>query len=242
MINIIPAIDIIDGKCVRLTQGNYDEMTIYAEDPLDIAKQIEDHGIKRLHLVDLDGAKSAHVVNWKVLERIKSKTSLFVDFGGGVKSDEDARIVFDSGADQLTAGSIAVKDPTTFYRWLSYYGADKIILGADTRDGKVAISGWQEESEDFWSFLDEKMKSGVKYVISTDVTKDGMLMGSSIELYKKMIDKFPDINLIASGGVQSMEEIVELDDIGCHGVIVGKAIYEGIIDLKQIEKYILYAD
>lgn len=243
MIAIIPAIDIIDGKCVRLVQGDYKQVTVYSDEPLDVAKSFESHGIQRIHLVDLDGAKSKHVVNWKTLETIKAKTSLFVDFGGGMKSDEDLKVVFDSGADQITAGSIAVTDQTVFDSWLETYGPDKIILGADTKNGKIAINGWQEDSElSFWPFLERNIQKGIEYCICTDVARDGMLEGSSEELYKEILHSFPALKLIASGGIRSLDEINKLSELGCFGAIVGKAIYEGYITLKEIENFIVNAE
>ncbi len=254
---IIPAIDIIDGKCVRLSKGDYDTKKIYNENPLEVAKSFEAHGIEYLHLVDLDGAKSKHIVNHKTLEQIASKTNLKIDFGGGLKSDDDLRIAFESGANQITGGSIAVKDRTTFLRWLNVYGADKIILGADALDEKVAISGWQEESkEELIPFVKAYQKIGIKYVICTDISKDGMLQGPSFNLYGKLlketrvqrtsitgagVEDFEEIgiNLIASGGISHFEELPKLKEIGCEGVIIGKAIYENRISLKQLEKYII---
>ncbi|MEL6926449.1 MAG: 1-(5-phosphoribosyl)-5-[(5-phosphoribosylamino)methylideneamino] imidazole-4-carboxamide isomerase, partial [Bacteroidota bacterium] len=198
---IIPAIDIIEGKCVRLTQGDYKQKKVYNENPLEVAKSFEAAGITRLHLVDLDGAKAKHIVNWRVLETIAGQTSLTIDFGGGLKSDEDARIAFEAGAAQITGGSIAVKDPDTFMGWLETYGADKIILGADVKDEKIAISGWQEKTEiDLFDFLADYFQKGLRYVICTDIAKDGLLQGSSVGLYRKINARFPDIKLIASGG------------------------------------------
>lgn len=237
-IKIIPAIDIIEGKCVRLSQGDYEQKTIYNEDPLEVAKSFEDHGITHLHLVDLDGAKSARVVNWKVLENISSNTSLQIDFGGGVKSDEDIHKVFESGAHQVTAGSIAVKSPEKVASWLQTYSADKIILGADVRDKKIAISGWKEDSGlDLFPFLENYKAKGIQSVICTDISKDGMLAGSSIDLYQDILESFADLKLIASGGVKSMNEIVRLQKAGLYGAIVGKAIYEGAITLKELEQF-----
>ncbi|NAS30550.1 1-(5-phosphoribosyl)-5-[(5-phosphoribosylamino)methylideneamino]imidazole-4-carboxamide isomerase [Flavobacteriaceae bacterium R38] len=237
---IIPAIDIIDGKCVRLSKGDYNTKKVYNENPLEVAKEFEDHGIQYLHLVDLDGAKSKHIVNYKILDTIASKTNLKIDFGGGLKSDEDLKIAFESGAQQVTGGSIAVKSPGTFRKWLKDYGSDKIILGADANDEKIAISGWQEASEkELIPFVNEYKSEGVSYVICTDISKDGMLEGPSFELYKKMLDKVQDIKLIASGGISTFDELPKLAEIGCEGTIIGKAIYEGRIQLKQLENYIL---
>lgn len=238
---IIPAIDIIDGKCVRLSQGDYGQKTVYNENPLEVAKSFQDHGVTHLHLVDLDGAKSAKVVNWKVLETIASQTSLQIDFGGGVKSDADIHKVFESGAHQVTAGSIAVKSPEKVEEWMTKYGPEKIILGADVRDKKIAISGWKEDSGiDLFPFLDKFSTKGIQSVICTDISKDGMLSGSSIDLYKEILATFSELKLIASGGVKSMKEIVQLQEAGLYGAIVGKAIYEGKITLKELEKILIF--
>lgn len=244
---IIPAIDIIEGKCVRLSKGDYGTKKVYNEHPLEVAKEFEAHGIQYLHLVDLDGAKSKHIINHKVLEQIASKTTLKIDFGGGLKSDEDLNIAFESGADQITGGSIAVGNREVFIGWLQKYGADRIILGADAMDEKVAVSGWQEESEEeLLPFIKSYQKEGVRYVICTDISKDGMLEGPSFDLYKKIlketsanttIDK--GVNLIASGGISTFEELPRLAELGCEGVIIGKAIYENRISLKQLETYIV---
>lgn len=238
---IIPAIDIIDGKCVRLTKGDYQTKKIYNEHPLEVAKQFEDSGIKHLHLVDLDGAKASKIINYKVLEEIASNTQLKIDFGGGLKSSEDLKIAFNSGAEQITGGSIAVKNPAIFKEWLQKYGADKIILGADAMDEKVAISGWLEESEqELLPFIQSYEKEGIVYVISTDIAKDGMLEGPSFELYEKILATCnTSLKLIASGGISTFDEIPKLADLGCEGVIIGKAIYENRISLKQLENYIL---
>lgn len=241
---IIPAIDIIDGKCVRLTKGDYDTKKIYNENPLEVAKEFEDSGIEYLHLVDLDGAKAKRIINYRVLELIASKTNLKIDFGGGLKSNEDLNIAFNCGAKQITGGSIAVDDRETFEAWLNKYGAQKIILGADSNDGKIAINGWQENSEEeVVSFIKAYQKKDIKYVICTDISKDGMLEGPSIELYKTIIKACSNesasqsIKLIASGGVSQIEDLEELKKIGCEGVIIGKAIYENRITLKQLERY-----
>ena len=232
---IIPAIDIIDGKAVRLTRGDYQQKKIYNEDPLEVAKMFEGAGIGRLHLVDLDGAKQKKIVNHKVLERIASNTGLQIDFGGGVQSDKDIQLAFDSGARQVTGGSIAVKKPELFESWLKKYGAEKIILGADVLNEKIAISGWQEDSSwDLDAFLQEYAAKGIKYVISTDVSKDGVLAGPAVDLYKDMSEKFPELEIIASGGVASMSDIYELDKLPLHGVIVGKALYENRITMKEL--------
>ncbi|MGW9686208.1 1-(5-phosphoribosyl)-5-[(5-phosphoribosylamino)methylideneamino]imidazole-4-carboxamide isomerase [Flagellimonas sp. 2504JD1-5] len=254
---IIPAIDIIDGKCVRLSKGDYDTKKVYNENPLEVAKQFEDHGIQYLHLVDLDGAKSKHIVNHQILETIAAKTNLKIDFGGGLKTDEDLHIAFESGASQITGGSIAVKDKDTFLGWLNTYGAEKIILGADAKEEKVAVSGWLEESDKaLVPFIESFQKKGIKYVICTDISKDGMLEGPSFQLYEKILHKTKKtetlvtgsgvedrevlgINLIASGGISSFDELPKLAELGCEGTIIGKAIYENRIDLKQLENYIL---
>lgn len=254
---IIPAIDIIDGKCVRLSQGDYNQKTVYNEDPLEVAKEFEANGIQHLHLVDLDGAKSAHVVNWKVLERIAGQTGLQVDFGGGVKTDEDIKIVFESGAKQVTGGSIAVKDTETFEGWISTYGSHKIILGADAKDGRIATHGWLESSElEVVSFINEWNKKGIEYIICTDIAKDGMLAGPSYELYKEILslhepsDNYKpfasfdgmtvpnSIKLIASGGVAVADDLHRLRDMGCEGAIVGKAFYEGRISFKELREFV----
>ena len=237
---IIPAIDIIEGKCVRLSKGDYATKKIYNESPLEVAKEFEAHGIEYLHLVDLDGAKSKHIVNHKVLEQIAVQTKLNIDFGGGLKRDEDLRIAFESGAKQVTGGSIAVKDKEVFLGWLAQYGADKIILGADAKDEKVAVSGWLEESkEDLVPFIQGYQKNGIAYVICTDISKDGMLEGPSFELYRKILNKVPNLKLIASGGISTFDELPKLAEMGCEGTIIGKAIYENRIRLKQLEDYIL---
>lgn len=237
---IIPAIDIIDGNCVRLSKGDYATKKIYNENPLEVAKQFEAHGITYLHLVDLDGAKSKHIVNHKILENITSQTSLKVDFGGGLKTDEDLRIAFESGASQITGGSIAVKNPDIFKTWIKEYGADKIILGADAHHRKIAISGWLEESDDdVVSFIKKYEKEGTQYVICTDISKDGMLEGPSFDLYKEILANTENINLIASGGISTFDELPKLASMGCEGTIIGKAIYENRITLKQLENYIL---
>ncbi|WP_405246339.1 1-(5-phosphoribosyl)-5-[(5-phosphoribosylamino)methylideneamino]imidazole-4-carboxamide isomerase [Cellulophaga sp. Asnod2-G02] len=243
---IIPAIDIIDGKCVRLSKGDYDTKKIYNEHPLEVAKEFEAHGITYLHLVDLDGAKSKHIVNHKVLEQIASQTNLRIDFGGGLKTDEDLKIAFNSGASQITGGSIAVKDQDTFLGWIETYGAEKIILGADALHEKVAVSGWQEESkEDLIPFIQAYQQKGIVFVICTDISKDGMLQGPSFELYGRILDETSKgvagrgINLIASGGISTFDELPKLADLGCEGTIIGKAIYENRISLKQLEEYIL---
>ncbi|MCH7658261.1 MAG: 1-(5-phosphoribosyl)-5-[(5-phosphoribosylamino)methylideneamino]imidazole-4-carboxamide isomerase [Bacteroidetes bacterium] len=233
---IIPAIDIIDGKCVRLTKGNYDTKKVYDENPLKVAKAFEDNGIQYLHLVDLDGAKSKHVVNYKTLELIASKTSLKVDFGGGLRSDNDLRIAFECGAIQITGGSIAANNPELFLTWLAKYGSEKIILGADCNNRKISTDGWLESSElDVIDFIKDYEQKGVIQVICTDIAKDGMLQGASYELYVEIIAN-TKINLIASGGVSSIKDLDQLKNIGCKGAIVGKAIYEGKITLKELQQ------
>ena len=237
---IIPAIDIIDGKCVRLSKGDYSTKKIYNENPLEVAKEFEAHGINYLHLVDLDGAKSKHIVNHKVLEQIAAQTKLKIDFGGGLKRDEDLKIAFESGANQITGGSIAVKDKETFLAWLKQYGPEKIILGADAMNEKVAVSGWLEESnENLVPFIQAYQKNGIAYVICTDISKDGMLEGPSFELYRKILNKAPNLKLIASGGISTFDELPKLAAMGCEGTIIGKAIYENRISLKQLEEFIL---
>ncbi|MFD0991823.1 1-(5-phosphoribosyl)-5-[(5-phosphoribosylamino)methylideneamino]imidazole-4-carboxamide isomerase [Tenacibaculum geojense] len=235
---IIPAIDIIEGKCVRLTKGDYDTKKIYNENPLEVAKEFEDNGIQYLHLVDLDGAKSSHIVNHKVLEEIATKTNLKIDFGGGLKSNEDAKIAFESGANQITGGSIAVKNPDVFMNWMKIYGADKIILGADCKDRKIATHGWLETSvKDVVEFITDYEEIGVKNVICTDVAKDGMLQGTSNDLYKEIIET-SNVNLIASGGVAVLDDLFKVQELGCEGVIIGKAIYEGNIALKDLQQFL----
>lgn len=239
MIQVIPAIDIIDGKCVRLTQGDYEQKKIYNEDPAEVAKEFEDAGIKRLHLVDLDGAKEKRIINHKVLEKIANSTKLIIDFGGGIQSDVDIQKAFDFGAKMITGGSIAVKNQEMFLGWLEKFGPEKIILGADAKDEMIAISGWQEATKvSVFDFIEEYLKKGIKYTISTDVAKDGLLQGPSFDLYEKMQAKFSDLQIIASGGVSEMKDLEKLNDQGVFGVIVGKAIYEGKIGLKELEKFI----
>lgn len=233
---IIPAIDIIEGKCVRLSKGDYNTKKVYNENPLEVAKEFEANGIQYLHLVDLDGAKSQHIVNYKVLESICSKTNLKVDFGGGLKSDKDLQIAFESGANQITGGSIAVKKPDTFKGWLQQYGCNKIILGADCNDRKIATSGWLETSElDVVDFIKQYEQDGVSYVICTDIAKDGMLQGTSNELYKEILN-MTNVKLIASGGVSCFDDLLRVQEIGCEGAIIGKAFYEGRLTLKELQK------
>jgi len=270
---IIPAIDIINGQCVRLTKGDYATKKVYNENPIEVAKAFEDAGINYLHVVDLDGAKASHIVNYKVLEAIASKTNLSIDFGGGLKSNEDLRIAFECGANQITGGSIAVKNPDIFEHWIHKYGSDKIILGADCQNEKIAISGWQEESTlEVLPFIKDYQRKGIGYVICTDISKDGMLKGPSFDLYQRILNEchiistersdekrksnkakshFNDedlltvlevkvpLKLIASGGISSFDELPKLKEIGCEGVIIGKAIYENRISLKELENYIV---
>lgn len=236
---IIPAIDIIDGKCVRLEQGMYHKKTEYYSDPLEVARMFEDAGIKKLHLVDLDGAKASKVVNWKTLQRIAAATSLTIDFGGGIKRLEDLEIVFENGATQATIGSVAAEKPDLFHEWLEKFGPEKLILGADLNQGKVATRGWLETSGYDWQqFLELHLNHGAKYVVCTDIAKDGMLQGPAVKLYRAVLKRFPDINLVASGGVSSMEDLEELKATGCYGAIVGKAIYEKKIELKELQHFI----
>jgi len=238
MLTIIPAIDIIDGKCVRLSKGDYSKKTIYNNDPLEVAKEFEDHGLTRLHLVDLDGAKGQHVVNWKVLEKIVSKTNLVVDFGGGIKGNCDLDIVFECGAAMVTVGSVAVKDSDLFFSWLQKYGAEKIILGADVTGLDVSIGGWLENSGiDIFKFIDEYLQKGVRQVLCTDISKDGMLEGTSMELYKEILLRNNDMALIASGGITTIDELYVLDQMGVSGAIIGKALYEGKISLIDLKKF-----
>ena len=235
---IIPALDILGGKCVRLSQGDYARSTVYNADPVEVALMFEDAGISRLHLVDLDGAREKHIVNHGVLERIALKTGLVIDFGGGLKSSEDLRIAFESGAAMVTGGSIAVREPEVFAAWIRDYGSEKIILGADARGGKIAVAGWQETSEtELLPFINKWVEQGIQTVISTDITRDGMLTGPSLDLYREILERLPGLGLIASGGISSMEDIYRLTEAGVPGAITGKAIYEGKIDLKEIYHY-----
>jgi phosphoribosylformimino-5-aminoimidazole carboxamide ribotide isomerase len=237
---IIPAIDIIDGKCVRLSKGDYSTKIIYNENPLEVAKSFENHGIEYLHLVDLDGAKSNRIVNYKIIEQIASRTKLKIDFGGGLKSDLDVKIAFESGATQITGGSIAIKNSELFEEWIAFYGSEKVILGADALNEKVSVSGWLENTnEDLIPYIKRYQNKGIQYVICTDISKDGMLEGPSFELYSRILSETPTIKLIASGGISTFKELPKLAEMGCEGTIIGKAIYEGRITLKQIENYIL---
>ena len=236
--HLIPAIDLIDGKCVRLTQGDYARKKVYHEDPLAVAREFADAGLTRLHLVDLDGARAGRIVNYRVLAQIAGGTDLHVDFGGGLKTDEDLRIAFDSGARQVTGGTIAVKDPATFVNWIETYGPERIILGSDVRDGQIAVSGWQESSSrELHDFLGEYAAHGIRYTICTDVSKDGLLAGTALELYRGIRRRFPDLQLIASGGVTTVADLEALRELGCYGAIIGKAIYEGRISLAELAAF-----
>lgn len=237
--HIIPAIDIINGKCVRLTQGDYASKKEYRSDPVEVAKEFEAAGIKRLHMVDLDGALKKKIVNIATLEKVASKTSLHIDFGGGVQSDQDLRDAFNAGAKQITGGSIAVKNPDMFESWLVMFGPEKIILGADVKDKKIAVSGWQEKSKvDIFPFLEDYLLKGIKYAICTDIAKDGVLKGPSFELYGELMTSFPELKLIASGGVSSIADIEMLAEMNTYGVIIGKAIYENAFSLKDLEPFL----
>lgn len=232
---IIPAIDLIDGKCVRLTQGDYSQKKIYNENPVEVAKSFEDVGLEYLHLVDLDGAKAGSVVNWKVVEAITTQTKLHVDFGGGVKTDEEIQRLFDLGVEQVNLGSIAVKDPARVRGWIKKFGSEKIILSADIKDGMIAIHGWQENSTlTIEHFVQDFIERGIEFVTCTDISTDGMLTGPNLELYKNLLIRFPQLSLIASGGVSGKEDLIKLRNIGVDGVIVGKAIYEGRIQMNEL--------
>ena len=238
MIELIPAIDIIDGKCVRLTKGDYDTKTVYADDPVEMAIHFEKTGFKRLHIVDLDGAKSKHIVNVDVLRRITQATSLIVDFGGGIKTDEDIQAAFDNGAHMVTIGSVAISHPELFAGWLDRYGADRIILGADVRNGKISINGWKEDSDtDLLPFLERYVRHGVKTVLCTEISRDGMMGGTAVELYSQIMDAYPSLHLIASGGVSKADDIYELNQRGIPAVVFGKSIYEGKIDLQHLVEW-----
>lgn len=239
MIKLIPAIDIIDGRCVRLTKGNYNEKTIYHENPVDVAKEFEQLGLTRLHLVDLDGAKSDHVININVLKAISTQTNLHVDFSGGIKSDSDIKNVFNNGANMVTIGSVAVNNPDLFNKWIKEYGPQKIILGADIKNGSIAINGWKDETKkSIYSFLEHYISLGIINILCTDITKDGTLSGPAYNLYTEILRRFPEINLIASGGVSSNEDIIKLDKLGVKAVVFGKAYYEHKIDIKTLMQYV----
>jgi phosphoribosylformimino-5-aminoimidazole carboxamide ribotide isomerase len=240
MIEIIPAIDIIEGKCVRLQQGEYSTKIIYDENPLEVAKIFEDSGLKRIHIVDLEGAKANKVINFKILEKIASGTRLVIDFGGGIKTEEDLAKVLSSGASFATIGSVAVKEPSVFKSWLDKYGSDRIIVGADVKNDKLAISGWTNLTDvHLFEFVKDNQDAGVRYILCTDISKDGMLLGSSMSLYKNLKERFPELNIIASGGITNISEIEELNRLNLYGVIVGKAIYEGMINLEELSKFML---
>lgn len=238
MIELIPAIDMIDGKCVRLTQGDYDTKKVYNEDPLEVAKMFEDHGIRRLHMVDLDGARQGRIINYRTLERVATRTSLIIDFGGGLKQDGDLEIAFESGAQMVTGGSIAVKNPDVFASWITKFGPEKIILGADAKDKKIAISGWEETTDkELIPFIRDYYDKGITKAICTDISRDGMLQGPAIDLYKEIWEQIPFLCLIASGGVSSIQDIEKLAEAGIPAVIFGKAIYEGKIQLKDLIRF-----
>ena len=239
MIEIIPAIDMIEGKCVRLTQGDYATRKVYNEDPLEVAKAFEDAGIRRLHVVDLDGAKAGHIVNYRVLEKLAGHTSLVIDFGGGLKQTKDVEIAFDCGAQMVTGGSIAVKDPETFTAWIARFGSERIILGADAKDRRIAISGWEEATDaELLPFIQKYREQGIEKVICTDISRDGMLEGPAVDLYKEILEAVPEIYLIASGGVSSIADIEKLAEANVPAVIFGKALYEGRITLKELEQFV----
>lgn len=239
MIELIPAIDIIDGKCVRLSKGDYNSRKVYNENPIEVALELEANGIRRVHIVDLDGAAAHHIINYPILEQIANRTSLIIDFGGGIRSDEDLIIAFENGAEMVTGGSIAVKKPEVFLKWLQQYGCEKMILGADVKDKKIAVNGWMDDTEiELMPFLDEYLHKGVKKVICTDIERDGMLQGPSIELYKEILNRLPDLYLIASGGISSIKDIMDLQEANVPAVIFGKALYEGKITLKELYPYL----
>ena len=239
MIEIIPAIDLIEGKCVRLTQGDYATRKVYNEDPLEVAKAFEDAGIRRLHVVDLDGAKAGHIVNYRVLEKLAGHTSLIIDFGGGLKQTKDVEIAFDCGAQMVTGGSIAVKDPETFTAWIARFGSERIILGADAKDRRIAISGWEEATDaELLPFIQKYREQGIEKVICTDISRDGMLEGPAVDLYQEILEAVPEIYLIASGGVSSIADIEKLAEANVPAVIFGKALYEGRITLKELERFV----
>lgn len=239
MIEIIPAIDIIDGKCVRLTQGDYGKQKTYSDNPLEVAKLFEGYGVRRLHIVDLDGAKSSHVVNLRVLEQIASHTDLVIDFGGGIKSENDLTLSFNAGASMLTIGSLAVKNPDLVKGWLKDYGAERFIIGADVKDEKISINGWKEEGEDtLYPFLERYTSEGVVNVLCTDISRDGMLQGPSLTLYENILKRFPELHLIASGGVGGVDDIRKLNEMGVPAVVFGKAFYEGLIRIEQLIEFL----
>ena len=236
--HIIPAIDLIDGKCVRLSQGDYERKTVYNEDPVAVAREFDAAGLRKIHVVDLDGARGGGIVNHRILEKITAATNLEVDWGGGMKSDEDLHIAFESGAHQVTGGTIAVKQPEVFMGWIERYGAEKIILGSDSKDGRIAVAGWEESSDrEVYDFIRHYVERGLTYSICTDVSKDGMLAGTSVDMYERIIRENPTLQLIASGGVATTSDLDAVRDIGCYGVIVGKAFYEGRISLEELVRY-----
>ncbi|MDR1357028.1 MAG: 1-(5-phosphoribosyl)-5-[(5-phosphoribosylamino)methylideneamino]imidazole-4-carboxamide isomerase [Tannerellaceae bacterium] len=238
MIELIPAIDLIDGKCVRLTKGDYDTKKIYSEDPLEAAKLFEDCGMQRLHVVDLDGARAGRIVNYKALERLSSRTSLAIDFGGGLKCTDDLRVAFDCGARMATGGSIAVKDPDSFASWITLFGSDRIILGADVKDNRIAVSGWEETTDyELIPFIDAYREKGITQVITTDISRDGTLRGPSIDMYREMLEALPEVYIIASGGVSSIGDIERLEEAGIPAVIFGKAFYEGRITTAELMRF-----
>lgn len=238
MIELIPAIDIIEGKCVRLTQGDYSTRKVYNEDPLEVAKMLEDNGIRRLHVVDLDGAREGRIINYRTLDRIASRTSLIIDFGGGLKEESDVEIAFESGAQMITGGSIAVREPETFSAWIDKFGSERILLGADAKDRKIAIGGWKETTDvELIPFIEGYYKKGITKVVCTDIARDGMLQGPSVELYKEIREAIPTLYIIASGGVSSVADIERLDEAGIPAVIFGKALYEGRIQLRDLLRF-----
>jgi phosphoribosylformimino-5-aminoimidazole carboxamide ribotide isomerase len=235
MMTIIPAIDLIDGQCVRLTKGDYDTKKVYNSDPLEVARELESAGFSRLHLVDLDGAKAGKVINLSILEAICTNTALQVDFGGGIKTDEDLKKVLNAGAYKVTIGSLAVKDPQKVKEWIAKYGPERIILGADVKDRMIAVSGWLETSDlELFTFLEQYYQLGIRHVLCTDISKDGMLEGPAFELYSELMERFPDLELIASGGVSGIEDVKRLKELNIPAVVIGKAIYEGRIDLREL--------
>lgn len=238
MIELIPAIDIIDGKCVRLQKGDYSTQKVYNENPVEVAKAYEDYGIRRLHVVDLDGAASHHVVNYRVLDLIASRTSLVIDFGGGIKTDEDLVIAFDNGAQMVTLGSVAVKEPQRMQQWIERHGQERIILGADVRDGRISINGWKEDSPILlMPFLEDYTAKGVTKVLCTDISRDGMLQGPATDLYREVMQRFPEMHLIASGGVSGIADIEALNEAGIPAVVIGKALLEGRITLNELNRF-----
>ena len=237
-IELIPAIDIIDGKCVRLSKGDYATRKVYNENPVEVAKAYEDYGIRRLHVVDLDGAASHHIVNYRVLEQIASRTGLIIDFGGGIKSDEDLEIAFDNGAEMVTLGSVAVKEPDLMQRWIERHGQERIILGADCRDGRISTNGWKEDSAlELMPFLEDYTRKGITKALCTDIARDGMLQGPALPLYQQIMERFPDLHLIASGGVSGIDDLIALDEAHIPAVVIGKAIYEGRISLNDLNRF-----